>query len=254
MTLSELNRKLAAWEAERPDGPVAPPLPLIAFCVIVGRRMMGWKQETLASMAGVALSTVERVERGESVSRETLEKIGALLGHPPGAFTEPRIGIGLDEAARQFADQWRTRMVVAVAPFENQRQIRSAIAAHYYLLHRVDIPADADAEIRTLIEWLDLGASMYSGFPFGEEPMPKREFYREVLKGIHALRARGIQVLVGNFDVSRAIGNMNVCLVSLTLAKDDPAAAKRKVVIVDTRPFADHTTAWIGPSARPATN
>ena len=37
-----------------------------------------------------SLSTIQRVERGEAVSKENLDKIACALGHPPSAFTEPR--------------------------------------------------------------------------------------------------------------------------------------------------------------------
>jgi len=47
------------------------------------RAVLGWKQETFASFAGVSLSTIERVERGEKVRNESLDKIAETIGYKP---------------------------------------------------------------------------------------------------------------------------------------------------------------------------
>ena len=58
--------------------PVVPTSVTVAFFVRLQRGMMGWKQETLADFARVSLSTIERIERGEGVSAESLDALRRL--------------------------------------------------------------------------------------------------------------------------------------------------------------------------------
>ena len=85
-----------------------PSLESIAFYVLVQRGFWGWKQEALAAMTGVSLSTVERVERGEVVASESLNRIAVALRQPPGAFTTPRIPFGVKEVLRMLSNKHRT--------------------------------------------------------------------------------------------------------------------------------------------------
>ena len=55
------------------------------------RSLKNWKVSTLADFAPVSVSTVERVERGEKVGEEALDKIAIALGYEKGAFHAQRI-------------------------------------------------------------------------------------------------------------------------------------------------------------------
>ena len=80
----------------------------IAFFVRLQRGMMGWKLETLAGFARVSLSTIERIERGETVSAESLDRVADALRQPPGAFTTPRVLFTSEEAWQKLGsgEQW----------------------------------------------------------------------------------------------------------------------------------------------------
>jgi len=67
-----------------------PPPELIAFFVrwVRGNRQL--KKQSLASLAGVSLSTVERIERGEAVAPDLIDRVGQVLGYEPGYLTAPR--------------------------------------------------------------------------------------------------------------------------------------------------------------------
>jgi transcriptional regulator with XRE-family HTH domain len=53
----------------------------------------------LADFACVSVSTIERVECGEKVSNEALDRIAQGLGYEPGRFTAPRYRLGPEQAA-----------------------------------------------------------------------------------------------------------------------------------------------------------
>lgn len=77
----------------------------LAAYVKLQRGQLKWKRELLASMAGVSLSTIERIERGEVVRPAALQSVAVALGLQPDAFTRPRAE--LDE--RQQAE-WLDRL------------------------------------------------------------------------------------------------------------------------------------------------
>jgi transcriptional regulator with XRE-family HTH domain len=118
---ASLYDRLVALPRPDPDKPALPPAEIIAFNVHVRRKLHGWKQSTLASLAGVSLSTVERIERGDTVQPAVMEKIGAAFGYPPGYYTAPRVPLTHGEMARK-AD-FHTAFV-PVVPFANQHGFR----------------------------------------------------------------------------------------------------------------------------------
>lgn len=71
-TLAELNR---LEELARQGIAITPEPDSIAFIVRFWCGQLSWKQQTLASFARISLATVERVERGQPVSTESLERI-----------------------------------------------------------------------------------------------------------------------------------------------------------------------------------
>ena len=61
----------------------------IGTAVVMFRKMMDWKQLTLASEAGVNERTVQRIECGEKVEDESLRKIAKALRLAEDAFVGP---------------------------------------------------------------------------------------------------------------------------------------------------------------------
>lgn len=75
----------------------------IAFFVRLQCGIMGWKKETLAGFARVSLSTIERIEHGEAVSTESLDRVAEVLRQPPAAFTAPCVR----PPAKKHGEGWR---------------------------------------------------------------------------------------------------------------------------------------------------
>jgi len=130
MSTHDLLDRIARLDHTPSDEPVIPEPEVIGFFVSWVRKLRQWKQSTLADFARVSLSTVERVERGEKVSDEALERIAEALGYERGSFTAPRHRIGLEQAAAEVAEEFGQIEPVSVSPLRTQRQVRALATSH----------------------------------------------------------------------------------------------------------------------------
>lgn len=238
MTKSTLMDRIAALPRNRP-GEHAPPPELVAFCVMTSRGLRNWKQSTLADFAGVSLSTVERVERGERVRPTLLDRVGVALGHEPGYFTHPRRELSPEEAADSIVESWGHLVPVSVGPINTQPGVRRLVRGHCLVMHSPDCPDDIHPDIRGLAEWLDLGSFLFSDLrPTASEEIVgrRREFYRDVLQAVTAIETQGFTVLGGTLtDTVSNIPDWRVTILSITPRTTDPGAPKRRTILVDRR-------------------
>lgn len=96
----------------------------IANFVKLQRTFFQWKQETLASIAGVSLATVQRVEQGVRVRPAQLRKLAVALGQPEDVFLKERVRPTPAEAEENLANMFswtEGRLPVSVAPFKTER-------------------------------------------------------------------------------------------------------------------------------------
>jgi len=82
----------------------------------------------LASLAGVSLSTVERIERGEAVTADLIDRVGQVLGYDAGYLTAPRTPIDPETAIEGFVETYEHLQPVTVAPI---RMIPAIAADHH---------------------------------------------------------------------------------------------------------------------------
>jgi transcriptional regulator with XRE-family HTH domain len=94
MTTQDLLDKIKQLPERPADVPTAPPVELVTFVVRRNRGLRHWKTTTLADFAGVSVLTVERIERGERVSDDALDRIAQAFGYEAGYFTTPRLPLG----------------------------------------------------------------------------------------------------------------------------------------------------------------
>jgi transcriptional regulator with XRE-family HTH domain len=136
----------------RTDVPTAPPIELVAFVVRWNRGLRQWKTTTLADFARVSLSTIERIERGEKVSDEALDKIAQAFGYEAGYFTTPRLPLGAEEAAASLVETYSHLEIVPVGPMTTHRAVRDAARCNAVLIHRPEVPEAYDDDIAGLQE------------------------------------------------------------------------------------------------------
>lgn len=124
----------------------------IANFVRLQRALFGWKQQMLASEAGVSLATIARVECGARVRPAQLRKIAVALRKPEDEFLRERTRPTPEQAAANFIDMfaWTDGMVpVPVEPFRTERQVR-ALLDTYSLLFQSDLEPEADHDLAEL--------------------------------------------------------------------------------------------------------
>ncbi|HEV7909732.1 MAG TPA: helix-turn-helix transcriptional regulator [Methylocella sp.] len=131
MSTKDILNKIANLPVGPSDIPEVPPPELIGFCIRCARGLRQWKRSTLADFACVSVSTIERVERGEKISDEPLDRIAQGLGYEPGYFTAPRCRLGPEQAAASFVETFGEMETVAVAPMNKHRQVREVEPATY---------------------------------------------------------------------------------------------------------------------------
>ncbi|MCA6115219.1 helix-turn-helix transcriptional regulator [Bradyrhizobium sp. WSM 1738] len=90
MTMQDLLDKITPLPGRVVDVPTVPPIELVDFVVRWNRGLRPWKATTLAGLSGVSISTVERIEGGERVSDDALDRIARAFGYEAGYFTAPR--------------------------------------------------------------------------------------------------------------------------------------------------------------------
>lgn len=248
MNAQELLDKIKELPNKPVDVPTVPPAELVAMVVRWGRHLKQWKATTLADFARVSLSTVERVERGDKVSDEALDRIAQALGYDAGAFTTPRLPIGPQKAAEQMVETYGHLEPVAVAPMKTHKAIRDAARCQAYLIHRPEVPHTYDTDIANLVEWLDLASFILSDM-MEDAPSERgrRDLYNDILACVAELERRGLTVLSGVMAAPQpGLPDWTVAVVSVTPRLTDPGAPKRRHVMVDRRcvalppnPFAD---------------
>src|SRR5437016_282469 len=106
MTTQDLLDKITQLSERPTDVPTAPPIELRAFVVRWNRGLRHWKTTTLADFARVSVSTVERIERGDRVSDDALDKIAQAFGYEAGYFTTPRVPLGAEETAASLVETY----------------------------------------------------------------------------------------------------------------------------------------------------
>jgi transcriptional regulator with XRE-family HTH domain len=225
--------------APEQNEPQVPPIEAVAFLVRSVRRLRQWKKETLADFARVSLSTVERVERGEKISAENLDRITQALGFDRGAFTTPRVRRSEEHVLNEMADEFRYLVSVPVKRLRTQAQVRDLAKCDSYCVHRPDLGSDYDGQIDNLLDWLDLTSVQLSDLDWvdtGTKLVQRRDRYANILAVVRELEERGTTVLAGILNAPQMnIPDWKVGIISATPKLSDPGAPKRKIIVVDRR-------------------
>jgi transcriptional regulator with XRE-family HTH domain len=226
---------------------LAPPRDIIANFVRFQRAVVGWKQDALASIAGLSLSTIQRIERAEEVSAESLERVAAALHQKPGAFTAPRVPLtveALKEKLEQFTLPFESRQWVTVRPLRTQPQIAELAQSDLYLIDDGRIDDECHGEVAALQETLD-----FVSFVLVEEdaivhsrprkPIKRRELYATVLDLVQTIEKRSRSIaLAGTYTAdtgTKILPQARVGLIAFFAKSADPGAVKRRTLSVPSK-------------------
>lgn len=218
------------------------------------RGQLRWKRELLASMAGVSLSTVERVERGDPVRPAALERIAVALGLDNDTFTRSRRQLTeVEQQAwleRSFG--WlKTHVPVKMAQLCHERQLRS-LSATQFVVFDSDLGSDAADDLAELREWLDLtsfirGTADGTFSPPSEPGFRMRSLYADVFEHARDMERRHRAVcLVGTYMADTdlpLLPEAEIGVLALRSKERNPAAAKIDVLFAERR-IAREAIAW----------
>ncbi|MFV0624971.1 multiprotein-bridging factor 1 family protein [Sphingomonas sp. ac-8] len=205
----------------------------------VQRAFYGWKRDTLAAMAGVSISTVERVERGEHVRTSSLEKLALALNQPPEAFTAKRVPLSEAEALAAFVQSfsWILDTVpVNVSPLRHEAQLR-AMADTEVAVVTSDLQGnEADCAVEDLREYLDLTSFVRAEngvvFPKRERSFSLRRLYKDVIEAAREVeRAHKAVCLIGTYEAKSSMCSNDIVRVGVVAVRSrekNPAAGAIK--------------------------
>lgn len=210
------------------------------------REMLHWKQATLAAMAGVSVTTVERVERGKTVRPASLEKIAVAFEMEPDAFTRLRCLLSEEDAVanlKKSLDFLNHKKPVVVAPFRTEVQLRALATTHFVVLD-TDLGDETHDDLAGLREWIDLAAFMKPG-PSGlfwrkpDRDHRVRRLYSNVFDRVDEMERRHDAVcLVGTYEAEcedPTFGPVPIGLLCLRSKRRNPAAALLDQMWVEKR-------------------
>jgi transcriptional regulator with XRE-family HTH domain len=240
MPSPSLYDRLVALPRPQPGVPALPPLEIIAFNVSVTRKLRAWKQSTLADLAGVSLSTVGRIERGEKVQSEALEKIGAAFQFEPGYYTTPRPPLTDEEMRAPAQNPYPHIAPVRVSPLDSQAKLR-ALANCDLLVHA---PLNGPSGMPDLEQGLfDLIATL--GFRLAAPAFLSksdlgglRDLYRSTSAHLAEMHRAGLAVICA-VDAEALRDNRRLGVIAIGKLADDPGVLARKVLMLDRRDFAE---------------
>jgi len=235
---ASLYDRLLARPKVAPGALTLPPPEIVAFNVHVTRKLHGWKQATLAEIAGVSLSTVERIERGEPVQPAALEKIGACFGCPAGYYTKPRRTLTAEQMA---TDTYAHTAFVEVAPLKTQPQVRRlAACAELAVAPFGDVSVD-DPLCSDLVE-LILDLEVRFALP---RYIPKskldgvRPLYEAIFAHLQIMRRAGLDVVAGVLhEPERDPATYGV--IAVARRATHPGLHARKLLVLDRRQVTGH--------------
>lgn len=233
-------------EANSTNTCLKPAADTIAGFVRLQRAMYGWKQDILAAQAAVSLSTIQRIERGQPVSDEKLERVAVALRQEPGAFTSPRMPLSDQEATRLLSDslKWMEgRVPVSVAPLRKAAQLR-ALTETDLVIFESDLGEDAADDLAELREWIDLTgfirAEVNGLLGMKAEPSTRlRELYGHVLSAVTRIeRAHRAVCLSGAYKAPSNLppfATASAGVLTVRSRAQNPAAARiRRLLAPDT--------------------
>ena len=238
--------------------PCVPPPKFLAAFVRLQRGMLDWKQDTLASFAGVSLSTVQRIEGGERVRPQNLDKVAVALGYKPGDFTEPCVPLpfGQEEWKRRVEaslEPFLDRVPVSVRPLRTQPQVAELARTYLYLIDGGRLDEAYQDDFAALGETLDFLAFVLCTEDEESiiqierwERVKRRDLYKMVLDQVREIERRANAVaLAGTYQAETGtamIPTADVALIGFFPKLSDPGAIKRRTLFAPAQ--VDLADAW----------
>jgi transcriptional regulator with XRE-family HTH domain len=227
------------------DEPKRPDRNLIAFNVAYSRELKGMSALSLASIAGVSESSIERIERGNTVSDTTLNKVALALGYEDGSYTHERVKLKPEESLKSLQDNlsaFENTIQMPVEPFSKQVHIRNLSRCHLIIVDAARLNEDAQKDTGEIREYLSranwLRTEKESDLFSNPEPFNQiRELNNNILEIVKRFELEyRAYALTGTYQTNVKCGSLDMLMDIGVLAffpKDtDPYAIKRSHLLV----------------------
>jgi len=183
----QTETKTGTYKRPEPD--------VIASFVKELRAHLGWKQFALAHEAGVTVRTIERLEAGERMSDETLNKVAKALKLRESAFTEATYCPSDEELAAMVKKAKEDYTHTALHDLSGPRDLGNILSAHAYIVDGSNVAEDFADEVAAVKDYVQDAGDIHDDVPHTQQ----LTFSRELLGMIRDIEAQGYTARWGRY-------------------------------------------------------
>jgi transcriptional regulator with XRE-family HTH domain len=192
------------------------------------RKTVGMKQLTLALQAGVTERTVQRIENGEKVNDETLQRIAKAFRMEDGSFLGPREVLSKEEAWEAAEKRLKTLKVIDACGFATLKDAEAVLGTHGSVIDDHNVTDEAAEELAEFKDQLHDWNDVYLVLDSQQE---KWNACRSLLQSAKKLEARGYVIRYGVYTTDDGLR-----IVTMLLArKVDSMLCQVKQLLVPMR-------------------
>jgi transcriptional regulator with XRE-family HTH domain len=148
---------------------------VIASVVKELRTHLGWKQFALAHEAGVTVRTIERLEAGERMSDETLNKVAKALELRESAFTEASYCPSDEELAGMVKKAKKDYTHTALHDLSGLRDLDNILSAQAYLVDGSNVADDLADQVAAVQDYVQDAGDIHGDVPHTHQLTHSRE-------------------------------------------------------------------------------
>jgi transcriptional regulator with XRE-family HTH domain len=168
----------------------------IGTWVATFRKMMDWKQLTLALEAGVHERTVQRIERGEKVDDESLRKIAKALRLRDPGFLGPRYIPTQEELQAQAEKMHKELTVIEARSLSTIKDCEAVLGGDGNIVHDSAMPEGMADQVAALRDQMTDSGDIWSELSNTEKLEACRSFLAEVQK----IEEQGFKIRYGAYE------------------------------------------------------
>ena len=245
--LPELERELAALdEAGKAGKAIHLSARMVGLFVQLDREERGWKQQSLASLAGVSLSTIQRVERGEPTRESALVRIEQALGHDVGKYSAKRVPLPISECKKLLVEQKlesAQTVQIKIGLIKSTSQLAAMTRCNIITIDDRQVSDDIKKDIYEFRDLLESAALVVAADQAHilpsvvAEPIKRREIYSSLLARIIEIgNAHKLYVVGGTYSADtnweEAMPTVKVAVLGFYPRSVDPGILKRRTMTV----------------------
>jgi len=197
----------------------------IGTAVAMFRKTAGMKQLTLALEAGVTERTVQRIENGEKVNEESLQRIAKAFRMDENSFIGPRKILAPEEAWEKTKKQLENLKLIEALRFVTLKDAEAVLGTHGMVIDDHFVTDEAAGESASFKDLLCGWNDVYSMMDSQEE---KLNACRSLLSAAKKLEARGYVIRYGVYNTD---DNYRLATMLFARKADDALCAVKQLFV-----------------------